>query len=82
MAYAFDDGSSADLDSAEERLSPRDPGRPLVGLHAKVFAFEVGQQARLFLGSANATGAAFKSNVEILVELVGSVRDPSIRPGR
>jgi hypothetical protein len=68
-AYAFDDGSGVDLGSVEERLSPRDPGRPLVGLHAKVFAFEEGRRARLFLGSANATGAAFTSNVEILVEL-------------
>ena len=45
-AYAFDDGSAADLGAAEERLSPRDPGRPLVGLHAKVFAFEEGGRAR------------------------------------
>lgn len=77
-SYAFDDGSSVDLDNGEERLSPRDPGRPLIGLHAKVFAFEVGQQARLFLGSANATGAAFNSNIEILLELVGSVRNLGI----
>lgn len=77
-SYAFDDGSYADLDGNEEQLSPHDPGRPLVGLHAKVFAFEVGRRARLFLGSANATGAAFDSNVEILVELVGSVEDLGI----
>ena len=69
--YAFDDGSAPDLASEEVRASPDDPGRPLVGLHAKVFAFEDTGRARLFLGSANATGAAFSSNVEILVELVG-----------
>ena len=78
LAYAFDDGSAADLDTREERLSARDPGRPLVGLHAKVFAFEDGGRARLFLGSANATGAAFTSNVEILIELLGSVADLGI----
>ena len=55
-----------------ERLSERDPGQPLVGLHAKVFAFEKGSRARVFLGSANATGAAFTRNLEILVELIGS----------
>jgi hypothetical protein len=77
-AYAFDDGSSADLGSAEERLSPSDPGRPLVGLHAKVFAFEISRRARLFLGSPNATGAAFSRNVEILVELAGSVENLGI----
>jgi hypothetical protein len=68
--YAFDDGSAPDL-SAAEHLSPRDPGRPMVGLHAKVYAFEEAGRARLFLGSANATGPAFTSNVEALVELVG-----------
>ena len=70
--YAFDDGSVPDLMTDEDRLSPHDPGRPLVGLHAKVFAFEDEGRARLFLGSANATGAAFHNNVEILVELAGS----------
>lgn len=38
-----------------------------------MFAFEDAGRARLFLGSANATGAAFRSNVEVLVELTGSV---------
>ena len=71
--HAFDDGSAPDLDSAGDRLSHSDPGRPLVGLHAKVFAFEDEGHARLFLGSANATGPAFNSNVEILVELAGSI---------
>ncbi len=70
--HAFDDGSAPDLDVEDERRSPFDPGRPLVGLHAKIFAFEVSGRARLFLGSANATGPAFANNVEILVELVGS----------
>ncbi len=70
--YAFDDGSAPDLAADEERLSPLDPGRPLVGLHAKVFAFENEGRAHIFLGSANATGAAFDNNVEILVELIGS----------
>ena len=69
--YAFDDGSAPDLAPEEAQSSPHDPGRPLVGLHAKVFAFEDKGRARLFLGSANATGSAFNSNVEILVELVG-----------
>jgi hypothetical protein len=70
-AYSFDDGSAPDF-GVDEHLAFDDPGRPLVGLHAKVFAFEKGDRARLFLGSANATGAAFGSNVEFLLELVGS----------
>ena len=70
--YVFDDGSVIDLAAVDDRLSLHDPGRPLVGLHAKVFAFEEGDRARLFVGSANATRAAFQTNVEILVELIGS----------
>ena len=70
--HTFDDGSAPDVATDEARSSPGDPGRPLAGLHAKVFAFEDKGRARLFVGSANATGAAFGSNVEILLELVGT----------
>lgn len=65
-------------DPGRPRLSQDDPGRPLVGLHAKVFAFEHQGRARLFVGSANATGPAFGSNLEILAELRGSVTDLGI----
>ena len=79
----FDDGSAheaSDPDDAGDSPTPRrsrflsrdDPGRPLRGLHAKVFAFEKGNRARLFVGSANATRAAFRNNLEILIELEGS----------
>ena len=71
QTYVFDDGSLADRETEAARTSLHDPGRPLMGLHAKIFAFENQGRARLFLGSANATGAAFSSNVEILLELVG-----------
>ena len=52
----------------------------LAGLHAKLFLFENGRQSRLFTGSANATGAAFQHNVEVLVELVGTTKDCGIAP--
>lgn len=71
--HAFDDGSAPDLAGETGRVSSFDPGRPLIGLHAKIFAFERDGRSSLFLGSANATGPAFRSNVEILVELTGSV---------
>ncbi len=71
--HAFDDGSAPDLVGDTGRVSPFDPGRPLIGLHAKVFAFESDGRARLLLGSANATGPAFGSNIEILAELTGPV---------
>ena len=67
-----DTGSTPD-NTERQRLSADDPGRPLVGLHAKVFAFEQGDRARLFVGSANATGPAFNSSLEILAELHGPV---------
>ena len=64
--------------AAQPTPSPADPGRPLVGLHAKVFAYETGDRAHLFVGSANATGAGFEHNVEILAELRGSVAELGI----
>jgi hypothetical protein len=42
------------------------------GLHAKLYIVEFGHQARVLLGSANATDAAFGGNVEILAELTGT----------
>lgn len=43
----------------------------LRGLHAKIFAYEQNGTTDLFTGSANATGAAFGGNVEVLVQLTG-----------
>ena len=43
----------------------------LGALHAKVVITERGRRAHLFVGSANATGAAFGGNIEVLVELAG-----------
>jgi len=41
------------------------------GLHAKCYVIDAGWKTHIFTGSANATEAAFTSNVEFLVELVG-----------
>jgi hypothetical protein len=43
----------------------------LTGLHAKLYVADQGGRARLWTGSANATEAAFRSNVEFMVELGG-----------
>jgi hypothetical protein len=43
----------------------------LAGLHAKLYVIERNRRAHVFIGSANATDAAFGGNVELLVELVG-----------
>jgi hypothetical protein len=61
--------------AAEEQPEGTDPmarkvGRPeLDGLHAKLYLLERGRRVSLYTGSANATDAAFNTNVELLVEL-------------
>lgn len=44
---------------------------PLVGLHAKAYVLDRRSGSHLFVGSANATDAAFGGNVEMLVEFEG-----------
>jgi len=44
----------------------------LKGLHAKVFVADMSSGARAWVGSANATDAAFTQNVEFMVELEGA----------
>jgi hypothetical protein len=51
--------------------SPAPPGGRLRGLHAKLYVADAGRTARIWVGSANATNAAFTKNVELLVELEG-----------
>ncbi|KGN29778.1 hypothetical protein N802_11385 [Knoellia sinensis KCTC 19936] len=52
-------------------------GSLLNGLHAKVYVVEpdARQRPRLLIGSANATDAAFGSNVEFMVEFRGARKD-------
>lgn len=66
----FDDGAG---DEPTPGVPADDPGRPRRGLHAKVYAFETAVGAHLFCGSANASGVAFGRNVEVLLELTGSL---------
>jgi hypothetical protein len=56
-------------EAARDTEEPDDD--PLVGLHAKVVALDRQSGSRVFIGSANATGAAHGGNVEFVVELVG-----------
>lgn len=46
----------------------------LTGLHAKLYVAEHGDTAHIWTGSANATDAAFMTNVEFVTELVGPRR--------
>lgn len=75
-AFVFDDGSTPEIGEAAWDVD--DPARPVQGMHAKVFAFEHGERATVFVGSANASGRAFGRNVEVLVELRGSTDELGI----
>jgi len=80
-AHMFVLNDEADREAADpEREDTQEPGeaadddRPpdaLRGLHAKLYVADAGWKARLWVGSANATPAAFTRNVEFLVELAG-----------
>ncbi|HEY1778065.1 MAG TPA: phospholipase D family protein [Solirubrobacteraceae bacterium] len=64
--HTFNAASDAAADEAA-----LDPGTELTGLHAKVYVADAGWKARIWVGSANATHAAFNRNVEFLAELEG-----------
>lgn len=82
--YVLSPGAGLDARDADEDGEQPDGPAPLedaielAGLHAKVFLFENGRESQLFTGSANATGAAFHANVEVLVKLVGKTKDCGI----
>jgi hypothetical protein len=62
----------ANVDDAEDAEVEDGLGdAPLQGLHAKLFVADAGWNARIWTGSANATMAAFRRNVEFMVELTG-----------
>lgn len=88
-------GAAADLDDPDDAHHSGNPGdaQPasgpgersrLVGLHAKLYVVERNRAVHLFVGSANATDAAFEGNVELLVELRGGASklgvDQMLRP--
>lgn len=62
------DGDRPDPDSA---AAPPPQAEPLAGLHAKAYVLDRRAGSHLFVGSANATEAAFGGNVEMLVEFEG-----------
>ena len=55
-----------EIDWEEQTIAPE-----LSGLHAKLFIWETGWEATWLIGSANATDAAFRKNVEFMIELHG-----------
>jgi hypothetical protein len=69
----FSDEHTEDEASAEVPDGALDGGADpeLSGLHAKLYIADRGWNSRLWTGSANATAAALRRNVEFLVELHG-----------
>jgi hypothetical protein len=59
------------LDDVGATREQTDVDGRLSGLHAKLYVADAGWDAHLWTGSANATSAAFDSNVEFLVRLDG-----------
>jgi len=66
--YTLDDAADPEepTTEGEEDLLPA-----LSGLHAKLYVGDAGDQAHIWTGSANATDAAFRQNVEFLAQLTG-----------
>ncbi len=62
------------LAQPEEAAEAESEQTHLSGLHAKLYIIDEGWDARIFVGSANATNAGFAQNVEFLIELTGKKR--------
>ncbi|MCL4466059.1 MAG: phospholipase D family protein [Chloroflexi bacterium] len=66
--YSLAEASEEESGSEDDEV----PGQaPPSGLHAKLYVADAGWDARIWTGSANATDAAFRHNVEFLVGLQG-----------
>lgn len=69
-ALILDDAANDD-NADTDPSTPTQRSEPLIGLHAKAYVLDRRSGSHLFIGSANATEAAFGGNVELLVEFEG-----------
>jgi len=70
--YSLTDRAMLEVDTEhEEKPESEEEAIQQSDLHAKLYVSESGWDAHVWTGSANATGAAFERNVELLVELIG-----------
>ena len=67
--YSLSPDSTPVEPAGEETAHP--DGITASGLHAKLYVAEIGWDARVLTGSANATHAAWYGNIEFLTELIG-----------
>jgi hypothetical protein len=68
----LDDAVESELEAAGAEDEEVDLDSVLRGLHAKLVVADAGWDARVWVGSANATAAALRRNVEFMVELRGA----------
>jgi len=68
---AANDDETQEDESSENDSPPTAKMEPFVGLHAKAYVVDRRSGSHLFIGSANATEAAFGGNVEMLMEFEG-----------
>jgi len=68
---AANDDETREDESSDNDSPPTTKMEPFVGLHAKAYVVDRRSGSHLFIGSANATEAAFGGNVEMLMEFEG-----------
>ncbi len=76
--HAFTLSRDSEIEETEGELPEQAEAPLLSGLHAKLFVIDDGWKANVWTGSANATDAAFQTNVEFLACLRGRVVDLGI----
>lgn len=72
VTYVLDDAATQLDDAGGSDTADVAPSDTLSGLHAKAVIVDRRSGSHVFLGSANATRAAWRDNVEVVVELIGS----------
>jgi hypothetical protein len=71
FSHLYTLAAEADPEPEAEDAAEPTPDSPAAGLHAKLYIADLGWDSKVWTGSANATAAAFRDNVEFLVELTG-----------
>jgi hypothetical protein len=74
-AFTLQPALVADV-ATDEKATADDPGRVQEGLHAKLYIADHSEGSTWWIGSANATNAAFARNFEVLLE--GDTRTPRL----
>lgn len=69
--FVFDSAAHGNDEPEQQALAGIDPHR-FSGLHAKAMFYSRAYKGHAFIGSANATDAGWLSNVELMLEIVGS----------